>query len=66
MAERVYNFAAGPAALPLPALEEAREHFLVLPGAGASVMEISHRSKEFLAIIEIGRASCRERVYLCV
>jgi phosphoserine aminotransferase len=52
MAERVYNFAAGPAALPLPALEEAREHLLALPGAGASVMEISHRSKEFSAIIE--------------
>lgn len=52
MAERVYNFSAGPATLPLPALEEAREHFLALPGAGASVMEISHRSKEFTAIIE--------------
>ncbi|MFO7975198.1 MAG: 3-phosphoserine/phosphohydroxythreonine transaminase [Candidatus Hydrogenedentota bacterium] len=52
MAERVYNFAAGPATLPLPALEEAREHLLALPGAGASVMEISHRSKEFSGIIE--------------
>ncbi|HQH51210.1 MAG TPA: 3-phosphoserine/phosphohydroxythreonine transaminase [Candidatus Hydrogenedentes bacterium] len=59
MAERVYNFAAGPAALPLPALEEAREHFLVLPGAGASVMEISHRSKEFLAIIEQAQQNFR-------
>lgn len=59
MAERVFNFAAGPAALPLPALEEAREHFLVLPGAGASVMEISHRSKEFTAILEQAQANFR-------
>lgn len=59
MAERVFNFSAGPAALPLPALEEAREHLLALPGAGASVMEISHRSKEFTAIIEQTQANFR-------
>ncbi len=59
MSERVYNFAAGPAALPLAALEEAREHFLALPGVGASVMEISHRSKEFTAIIEEAQQNFR-------
>lgn len=51
MAERVFNFSAGPAVLPLPALEEAQRDLLALPGAGASVMEISHRSKQFEAVI---------------
>lgn len=48
--QRVYNFSAGPAALPLPALVEAQRQFLAYEKAGASVMEISHRSKEFSAI----------------
>lgn len=48
---RVYNFSAGPGTLPLKALEQAQQELLVLPGAGASVMEISHRSKEFEAIL---------------
>ena len=60
MSERVYNFSAGPAALPLPALEEAQRQLLVLPGAGASVMEISHRSKEFTAIIDSARDNFRK------
>ncbi len=51
MAQRVYNFSAGPAALPLPALEEAQKNLLVYPGAGASVMEISHRSKQFAEVL---------------
>jgi phosphoserine aminotransferase len=51
MAERVHNFSAGPAALPLPALEEAQKNLLVYPGAGASVMEISHRSKQFAEVL---------------
>jgi phosphoserine aminotransferase len=50
MSGRVINFSAGPAALPLTALERAQAEFLEYPGAGASVMEISHRSKEFLEI----------------
>ena len=44
---RIYNFAAGPAVLPLPVLEEAKRDLLALPGVGMSVMEISHRSKTF-------------------
>lgn len=44
---RVFNFSAGPAGLPLPVLEKAQRELLVYPGAGASVMEISHRSKAF-------------------
>src|SRR5215211_7188217 len=44
---RIYNFAAGPAVMPLPVLEEAQRDLIALPGVGMSVMEISHRSKVF-------------------
>ena len=50
-AQRVFNFSAGPAALPLPVLQQAQEELLCLPGAGASVMEISHRSQTFVDIL---------------
>jgi len=50
MTERVFNFNPGPAALPLPVLEEAQSELLNFKGTGMSVMEISHRSKEFEAI----------------
>ncbi len=50
--KRVYNFSAGPAVLPLPVLEQAQRELVALPGCGASVMEISHRSKPFEAILE--------------
>jgi phosphoserine aminotransferase len=52
MAERIYNFSAGPAVLPLSVLEEAQRDLLALPGAGMSVLEISHRSKTFDEIIK--------------
>ena len=54
MTERIFNFSAGPAVLPVPVLEEAQRDMLSLPGVGMSVMEISHRSKTFDEII--GRA----------
>jgi phosphoserine aminotransferase len=57
---RVWNFSAGPANLPLPVLEEAREHLLALPGAGASILEISHRSTAFEAIVGEAEANVRE------
>ncbi|MFC1783934.1 3-phosphoserine/phosphohydroxythreonine transaminase [Planctomycetota bacterium] len=44
---RVHNYYAGPAALPLAVLEEARDELLEFRGSGVSVMETSHRSKEF-------------------
>ncbi len=47
MTKRVYNFYAGPATLPLPVLEKAKEEFLDFAGTGMSVIEISHRSKEW-------------------
>lgn len=49
---RVFNFAAGPAALPLEVLEQAREELTDWRGSGMSVMEVSHRSKPFLAVAE--------------
>ncbi len=48
---RIFNFAAGPAVLPRPVLEEAQRDLLALPGVGMSVMEISHRSKTFEDIL---------------
>ncbi len=59
MEKRVYNFSAGPAVLPLPALEEAQRDLLALPGVGSSILEISHRSKAFTAIIEQAEANLR-------
>ncbi len=49
---RIHNFNAGPAALPLPVLETVQSELLELPGEGMSVMEMSHRSKRFGAILE--------------
>ncbi len=51
MAQRVWNFSAGPGMLPLSVLEEAQRDLLALPGVGMSVLEISHRSRWFDAII---------------
>ncbi len=48
---RVHNFSAGPAILPLPVLEEAQRDLVSLPGVGMSVLEISHRSRTFEAIL---------------
>ena len=44
---RTTNFNAGPAALPLEVLQKAKDEFLDFNGAGMSVMELSHRSKEY-------------------
>jgi phosphoserine aminotransferase len=51
MTDRVYNFSPGPAVLPMPVLEQAQRDLLALPGAGASILEISHRSKAFEGIL---------------
>src|SRR5690349_8559833 len=48
--KRVFNFNAGPAALPLPVLERIREEMLDWRGSGMSVMEMSHRSPEYESI----------------
>ena len=56
---RMFNFSAGPAVLPLPVLEEAQRDLVALPGVGMSVLEISHRSKAFEAIIGECEANIR-------
>lgn len=60
MTERIYNFSAGPAILPVPVLEEAQRDMLSLPGVGMSLMEISHRSKVFDEIFARADAGLRE------
>ncbi|MEN3002585.1 MAG: 3-phosphoserine/phosphohydroxythreonine transaminase [Armatimonadota bacterium] len=60
MTERVWNFSAGPAVLPLPVLQEAQRDLLALPGIGMSVLEISHRSKWFDAILDETEANLRQ------
>lgn len=50
--DRLFNFSPGPAVLPLPVLEQIQSEMLSLPGCGASILEISHRSKQFLAILD--------------
>ncbi|MBN1910096.1 MAG: 3-phosphoserine/phosphohydroxythreonine transaminase [Pirellulales bacterium] len=60
MEKRVYNFSAGPAVLPLPALEIAQREMLSLPGVGMSVLEVSHRSGTFTKIIEAAEANLRK------
>ncbi len=57
---RVYNFSAGPAALPEPVLRQAAEEMLDWHGSGMSVMEMSHRGKEFIAIAAEAEALLRE------
>lgn len=57
---RVYNFSAGPAVLPVPVLERARDEMLCLPGAGASILEISHRGGPFTEIIQAAEANLRK------
>src|SRR3979490_1730207 len=49
--ERIYNFSSGPAMLPVPVLEEMQRDLVALPGVGMSILEISHRSKLFEAIL---------------
>src|SRR6476646_8904253 len=58
--KRVFNFNAGPAVLPLEVLEQAQAELLDFKGTGMSVMEISHRSKEFEAVIQTAEADLRE------
>ncbi len=61
---RVYNFSAGPAALPLEVLEQARDELTDWQGSGMSVMEVSHRSKAFVALAE--RSEARLRALLAI
>jgi phosphoserine aminotransferase len=57
---RVYNFSAGPAVLPEEVLKQAAEEMLDWHGSGMSVMEMSHRGKEFISIYEAAERDFRE------
>ena len=57
---RVFNFSAGPSMLPLSVIEDAAANLADYKGCGQSVMEMSHRSKEFGKIIEDAEANLRE------
>ena len=57
---RVFNFSAGPAALPVEVLEQVRDELLDWRGHGASVMELSHRGKPFLGVAQQAEADLRE------
>ncbi len=58
--KRAYNFNPGPGALPLEVLQQAQAELLDFKGTGMSVMEISHRSKEFEAVIQTAEADLRD------
>ena len=57
---RVYNFSAGPAVLPQEVLQQAADEMLDWHGSGMSVMEMSHRGKEFISIYEAAERDLRE------
>ena len=58
--ERIYNFSAGPAVLPREVLEQARDELVNWQGCGMSVMEMSHRGKEYMGIQAQAEADLRE------
>ncbi len=58
--ERLYNFSAGPAVLPREVLEQARDELVNWQGCGMSVMEMSHRGKEYMGIQAQAEADLRE------
>jgi len=57
--QRIHNFSAGPAVMPVAVLEEIQRDLLALPGVGMSVLEISHRSKAFEEILARAEADIR-------
>ncbi len=57
---RVYNFSAGPAMMPEPVLEEIRDEMMNYHGSGMCVMEMSHRSKEFIQIYQDAEQDLRD------
>ncbi len=60
MTNRIFNFSAGPAVLPVEVLEEARENLLSLGDTGIGIMEHSHRGKAFMAVLAQAEADCRK------
>ena len=59
LAQRIYNFSPGPAVLPVSVLQEVQDEMMCLPGGGCSILEMSHRDKQFLDILHGAEASLR-------
>lgn len=57
---RVFNFAAGPATLPAKVVKQAQDELFNWRGSGMSIMEVSHRGKEFMSIIQKAEKDFRE------
>jgi phosphoserine aminotransferase len=62
--KRVYNYSAGPSMLPVEVLEQAQKEMLCYGESGMSVMEMSHRSKDFEAIIKQAEQDLRELMHI--
>ena len=60
MSKRIFNFSAGPAVLPEPVLEQAREAIWDVAGSGIGIMEHSHRGKVFDRVREEAEQACRD------
>lgn len=60
MSERIYNFGAGPAALPEPVLKQAQQDVWNIAGSGIGIMEHSHRGKVFERVIAEAEQACRD------
>jgi phosphoserine aminotransferase len=60
LGKRIYNFSAGPAVLPVSVLEQVRDEMLCLPGAGCSLLEMSHRDQQFIDILHGTEADLRQ------
>ena len=60
MTQRIYNFSAGPAVMPVAVLEQAKSELLSLNGIGMSVMELSHRSGHFATILKAAKRGIRD------
>jgi phosphoserine aminotransferase len=58
--ERIFNFSAGPAVLPVSVLEQAQSELVSLPGVGMSILEVSHRSKVFEEVLARAEADIRQ------
>ncbi len=58
--QRIYNFSPGPAVLPVPVLQRIRDEMVCFPGAGCSILEMSHRDNQFLEILHNAQARVRK------
>ncbi len=60
MVDKIYNFGAGPAMLPEPVMQQIQKEWLDFEGMGVSIIEISHRAKEFVAVLDEAQSLFRE------